>query len=135
MKKTTLLLALILISTIGFSQKNDDDYRGRMTVFLAPLKFEYPNPENNPLIDKMSKLESEYMILKVKQVKNKFANKDLTKLKTKDELLKEYIAYLKKKIADEKPKATKADIYGQTRSNRSTGEGIIKREKVVNKKQ
>jgi hypothetical protein len=71
--------------------------------------------------------------LKAKEAQYGFGNQDLTKLKTKDEVFKEYIAYLKKKIATEKPKATKANTYGQTRSNRAAG--IIKKEKVVNKKQ
>ena len=124
MKKTTLLLASILISTIGFSQNkqggNDPIPGIDIIIKRDPGSQPIKNTENNSLIDEVNKLELEYLNLKAKEVQYGFGNQDLTKLKTKDEVFKEYIAYLKKKIAEETPKVTKAISYGSTRSNKQT---------------
>ncbi|MCH3884902.1 hypothetical protein [Tenacibaculum aquimarinum] len=49
----------------------------------------------------MNKLEFEYLNLKANEIQNSFAKQDLSKLKTKEEVYKAYIAYLKKKITKE----------------------------------
>ncbi len=132
MKKGILLLVLLFITTLGFSQNkiggNDPIPGIDIIIKKNPGSKPLPNPGNDPLIDQMNKLEFEYLNLKASQVQNEFANKDLTKLKTKEEIYKAYIAYLKKKITEEKPRMTKANTYGQTRSNRSSGGGL--KEKV-----
>lgn len=66
----------------------------------------------------MNILEFEYLNLKANQVQNEFANNDLTKLKTKEEIYKAYIAYLKKKIIEEKSKLTKTISYDLATCNR-----------------
>ena len=112
MKKGILLLVLLFITTLGFSQNKiggDDPIPGiDIIIKKNPASKPLPNPENDPLIDQMNKLEFEYLNLKAKEVQYGFANQDLSKLKTKDEVFKEYIAYLKKKIATEKPKIEKS---------------------------
>jgi len=114
MKKATLLLALILISTIGFSQNKiggDDPIPGiDIIIKKNPGSKPITNPENNPLIDEVNKLELEYLNLKAKEVQYEFGNQDFSKLKTKDEVFKEYITYLQNKIAEEKPKVASASI-------------------------
>ena len=114
MKKATLLLALLLISTIGFSQNkiggNDPISGIDIIIKENPASRPIINTGNDPLIDEMNRLEYDYLNLKAKEVQNGFANQDLTKLKTKDETFKEYIAYLKKKIAVEKPKIESESI-------------------------
>jgi hypothetical protein len=124
MKKVTLLFALLFISTIGFSQNKigGNDPIAGIDIILKKDPSSKPiiNTENNPLIDEVNKLELEYLNLKAKEVQYGFGNQDLSKLKTKDEVFKEYITYLKKKIAEEKPKVTKAISYGSTRSNKQT---------------
>ena len=128
MKKATLLLVLLFITTLGFSQNkiggNDPIDGIDIIIKEDPGSRPLPNPGNDPLIEQMNKLEFEYLNLKASQVQNEFANKDLTKLKTKEEIYKAYIAYLKKKITEEKPKLAKAISYGSTRSN--------KRETILN---
>jgi len=122
MKNVTLLLALLLISTIAFSQNKiggDDPIPGiDIIIKKNPGSKPLPNPEKDPLIDQMNILEFEYLNLKANQVQNEFANNDLTKLKTKEEIYKAYIAYLKKKIIEEKSKLTKTISYDSTTSNR-----------------
>lgn len=54
-------------------------------------------------------LELEYLNLKTNQIQNSFAKQDLSKQKTKEEVYKAYIAYLKKKITKEKQVFKKAD--------------------------
>jgi len=114
MKKATLLLALILISAIGFSQNKiggNDPIEGiDIIIKKNPGSKPIINTENNPLIDEVNKLELEYLNLKAKEVQYGFGNQDFTKLKTKDEVFKEYIAYLQNKIAEEKPKVVSESI-------------------------
>ncbi|WP_233900511.1 hypothetical protein [Tenacibaculum piscium] len=131
MKKGILLLVLLFITTLGFSQNkiggNDPIPGIDIIIKKNPGSKPIANPGNEPLIDQMNKLEFEYLNLKAREVQYGFANQDLSKLKTQDEIFKEYIVYLKKKIAKEKPKMTKAISYGSTRSNKQ--EGIINTEK------
>ena len=98
MKKATLLLTLILISTIGFSQNKiggNDPIEGiDIIIRNNPASRPIPNPENDPLIDQINKLELEYLNLKAIEIQNSFANQDLSKLKTKEEVFKAYIKYL-----------------------------------------
>jgi hypothetical protein len=136
MKKGILLLVLLFITTLGFSQNkiggNDPIPGIDIIIKKNPGSQPLPNPGNDLLIDQMNKLEFEYLNLKAKEVQYGFGNQDLSKLKTKDEVFKEYIAYLKKKISEEKSKVVKANTYGETRSNRSSA--IINKEKIVTKK-
>ena len=129
MKKATLLLVLLFITTLGFSQNKiggDDPIPGiDIIIKKDPGSQPLPNPGNDPLIEQMNKLEFEYLNLKASQIQNEFANKDLTKLKTKEEIYKAYIAYLKKKITEEKPKMTKM----KTIRYRSRGEEVNIQEK------
>lgn len=94
MKKNTLLLALLIISSFGFSQDKsniDDAFLRRFPSISQPLS----NLENINLIDKTNKLECEYLNLKAKEVQYEFVNQDLIKLKTEEEVFKAYINYLK----------------------------------------
>lgn len=130
MKNLTTLLTILFICTVGFSQNKiggDNPKIGQqlLDVPMGDMNRSIKNPEKNPLIDQISELEFEYLNLKAKEVQYEFINQDLTKLKTKDEVFKEYINYLKKKITEIKPKLTKAVSHGSTRSNR---EGIINTE-------
>lgn len=66
MKKSTLLLVLFFISTLGFSQNKqggDDPIPGIDIIIKKDLSSQLlPNPGNDPLIDQMNKLEFEYLI-------------------------------------------------------------------------
>ena len=125
MKKATLLLVLLFISTLGFSQTNDDPIHGIDAILKRGVQdnnsqkkqgdpnankydlvtdlYQIINTENNPLIDQINKLELEYLNLKAKQVQYGFANQNLSELKTKDEVFEAYVAYLKKEISGTKP--------------------------------
>ena len=65
MKNVTLLLALLLISTIGFSQNKiggDDPIEG-IDIIIKDIPRSKPivNTEKNPLIDRINKLEEIYL--------------------------------------------------------------------------
>ena len=102
MKNGILVLGMILISTLGFSQNKmggNDPIEGiDIIIKKNPGSKPIVNTENNPLIDQINKLEVAYLNLKAKEVQNNFAEKDLSKLKTKDEVFKAYIAHLSMKI-------------------------------------
>lgn len=124
MKKETLLVVLLFISTLGFSQTDADPIPGIDTILKRDGQdnnsqkkqgdpnahkyhfdtdlYQIMNPENDPLIDQINKLEFEYLSLKAKQVHYGFANQDLMELKTKEEVFKAYVAYLENKISEEK---------------------------------
>lgn len=120
MKKNTLLLALLIVSSLGFSQDKsniDDAFLRRFSSISQPLI----NLENITLIDKTNTLEREYLNLKAKEVQSEFANQDLSKLKTKDEVFKAYIAYLKKKISEEEKELKKQGDPNANRYDFGTG--------------
>lgn len=120
MKKNTLLLALLIVSSLGFSQDKsniDDAFLRRFPSISQPLI----NLENITLIDKTNTLEREYLNLKAKEVQSEFANQDLSKLKTKDEVFKAYIAYLKKKISEEEKELKKQGELNANRYDFETG--------------
>ncbi|MCI2229803.1 hypothetical protein MC378_11550 [Polaribacter sp. MSW13] len=100
MKKATLLLTLILIATIGFSQNKiggNDSIKGiDIIIRKNPASRPLPNPGNDPLIDQINKLELEYLNLKAIEIQNSFAKQDLSKLKTQEEVFKAYVKYLSK---------------------------------------
>lgn len=140
MKKAILLLVLLFISTIGFSQINVDSIPGIDTILkrdvqdnnsqkklsdLNAREFDLgadyqqiKNTENNPLIDEINTIELEYLNLIAKQVQYGFADQNLSELKTKDEVFKAYVAYLKEKISVEKPKTQKVRGNGYTTRKR-----------------
>ena len=140
MNKSILLLVLLFISTIGFSQINVDSIPGIDTILkravqdnnsqkklsdLNAREFDLgadyqqiKNTENNPLIDEINTLELEYLNLIAKQVQYGFADQNLSELKTKDEVFKAYVAYLKEKISVEKPKTQKVRGNGYTTRKR-----------------
>ncbi|TYC07974.1 hypothetical protein ES677_14695 [Bizionia gelidisalsuginis] len=119
MKKATLLLTLLLISTFGFSQNKGIaesqmvlDSNSIDTIVKDQDNKPIPIPEKGTLIDQMNKLELEYMNLKANEVQNSFAKQDLSKLKTKEEVFQMYIAYLEKSIqsdSNETPKTKTKD--------------------------
>ena len=100
MKKGTLLLVLLFISTLGFSQNKiggNTPVEGIDIILKEALgSLPLPNPGNDPLIDQMNKLEFEYLNLKANEIQNSFAKQDLSKLKTKEDVFKAYIKYLSK---------------------------------------
>ena len=102
MIKVILVLGVVLISSFGFSQNKiggNDPIKGiDIIIKKDPGSQPISNTENNPLIDQINKLESEYLNLKAKEAHNNFAKKDLSKLKTKDEVFKAYIAHLSAEI-------------------------------------
>ncbi|MCL5246688.1 hypothetical protein M4I21_12760 [Cellulophaga sp. 20_2_10] len=108
MKKATLLLALLFITNFGFSQNKDKIGQELLDVPMGEMTRNIKNPEKNPLIDQISELEFEYLDLKANEIQNSFAKQDLSKMKTKEEVYKAYIAYLKKKITEVKPVMQKA---------------------------
>ncbi|AUC85413.1 hypothetical protein CW731_08980 [Polaribacter sp. ALD11] len=106
MKKIILLLAPILISTLGFSQNkiggNDPITGIDIIIKEDPGSQRTVNAENNPLITEINKLEFEYLNMKAREIQYGFANQDVSKLKTKNEVLKAYIAYIQKAIKSDK---------------------------------
>ena len=86
MIKVILVLGVVLISSFGFSQNKiggNDPIKGiDIIIKKDPGSQPISNTENNPLIDQINKLESEYLNLKAKEAHNNFAKKDLSKLKT-----------------------------------------------------
>lgn len=141
MKQTTLLVALILIATIGFSQNKigGNDPIGGIDIIILKDPSSQPivNKENNPLIEEVNKLELEYLNLKAKEVHYGFANQDLSKVKTKDDVFKEYIAYLQKVLKSEKIRLSNLKTDNNidasfTRRMKSVKE--IPKEKVIERK-
>lgn len=140
MKKSFLLLVLLFISTLGFSQIKVDSITGVDLILKRDVQdnnsqmkqgdlntnkydldtalHQIKNAENNPLIDEINKLELEYLNLIAKQVQYGFADQNLSELKTKDEVFKAYVAYLKEKISVEKPKTQKVIGNGYTTRKR-----------------
>ncbi|TXD49299.1 hypothetical protein [Polaribacter sp. IC073] len=104
MKKKTLLLILILVSTFVFSQNKQggNDLISGIDIIIKKNPGSQPivNKENNPLISQINKSEFEYLNLKAREVQNNFAKQDLSKLKTKEEVLKAYITYLSIEIKE-----------------------------------
>lgn len=96
-----------MLADDGKMRMTDEAYKEQL-FSLNPFPRPKPN-HSNPLIDEINKLENEYLNLKAKKVHAEFTNKDLTKLKTQDEVFQQYIAHLKKKIAEEAQNATNAN--------------------------
>ena len=143
MRNATLLLALILISTTGFSQNKigGNDPIGGIDIIIKKNPGSQPiiNTGNNPLIDEINKLELEYLNLKAKEVQYNFGAQDLSKLKTRDEVFKEYISYLKKVLKSEKIRSsdskTKNNIdQSFTRRMKTEKESSESKDKVIERK-
>ena len=103
MKNVTLLLALLLISTIGFSQNKiggDDPIEG-IDIIIKDIPRSKPivNTEKNPLIDRINKLEEIYL---EKISENWLKNKETLKKGTGNVSgIRIYFgAYLENKIKD-----------------------------------
>ena len=118
MKKGTLLLVLLFLSTLGFSQNKAIadaqmalDSNSIDTIVKDRENKPIPNPGNDPLIDQINKLEIEYLKLKASyrhrgmlptgETASSLSRPDTT---SKNEVFKAYIKYLKKKIKEEKHK-------------------------------
>jgi hypothetical protein len=111
MKKATLLLALILISTIGFSQNKQggNDPISGIDIIVKCLcpeppdcmcensKPQIPNPTNDPLIVEINALEYKYRGLRAKQIRVEF-NSTLKENINKESVLKKYASFLQKGI-------------------------------------
>ncbi|MDV7188617.1 hypothetical protein R3X25_15145 [Lutibacter sp. TH_r2] len=102
MKKATLLLTLLLISNIGISQNKQggsDPISGiDIIIKKDPASKPIINTDNNPWIDKVNKLELEYLNLKAREIQQNFSKQDLSSLKTKDDVLKVYANFLQRAI-------------------------------------
>lgn len=114
MKKATVLLALLFISTFGFSQNKISEYDA-VSGFNLIVKQDLGsqpiiNVDNDPLIDEINKIKTEYLNLKIREIHNGFAKEDLSSLKTKDQVLKAYSAYFKKVMKSDEILMTKT--YG-----------------------
>ena len=79
MKKETLLIILFLITTLGFSQNKINDHHPTKGIDIIIKKESGSQPiintENDPLIDKINKLESQYLNLKTKEIQQGFLKK------------------------------------------------------------
>jgi type III secretory pathway component EscR len=132
MKNVTLLLTLFLISAFGFTQTKQsiDDPNSGIDIIVKRNLANQPikNPKNNPLIDQINKLESEYLNLKAKEVQQKFSKQDFSNLKTRDEVLKVYIKYLEKNIERSEYKRIPERLRHKNRT-------MLKKEVKTNEKQ
>lgn len=110
MKKATLLIVLILISTIGFSQNKiggDDPISGiDIIIKKNPGSKPIVNTGNNPLIDEINKLEFQYLNLKANEIHDSFKTEFYRieghqgkEFKSENDVFKAYISYLKKRIS------------------------------------
>ena len=134
MKKATLLLTLILISTIGFSQNKiggNPPIEGiDIIIRKNPASKPLPNPGNAPLIDQINKLEFEYLNLKAIEIQNNFAKQDLSKLKTKEDVYKAYINYLSK-IKKQKGIEGIVEILERKKERASPDKPMNEKEKMI----
>lgn len=108
MKKIIFLFALTLFSTTAFSQLDGSGPNSAINIIkVDPASKPITNTNNNPLIDEINRLTLEYLNLKAEEVQYGFTTQDLSKLETKDDVFREYIIYLKKKIESDKSQMMK----------------------------
>jgi hypothetical protein len=102
MKKISFLLVLLIISTLVYSQnkKEGNDAIDGVKIITSKDRGSrgIKNTDNNPLINKINKLETAYLNIKATELQQNFSAQDLSKLKTKDEVYQSYINYLQEKV-------------------------------------
>lgn len=104
MKKIAFLLPLLLVSASGFGH---DHQAKKVAIKAAPgidvimCPADIPtcqgfrkNPENNPLIAKINKLEIDYLNLKSLEIQKSFAAKNRQKTKSQGGIFQAYLKHL-----------------------------------------
>ncbi len=108
MKKIIFLFAFTLFSTTAFSQLDGSGPNSAINIIkVDPGSKPITNTNNNPLIDEINRLTLEYLNLKAEEVQYGFTTQDSSKLETKDDVFREYIIYLKKKVESDKSQMMK----------------------------
>lgn len=108
MKKIIFLFAFTLFSTTAFSQLDGSGPNSAIDIIkVDPGSKPIINTNNNPLIDEINRLTLEYLNLKAEEVQYGFTTQDSSKLETKDDVFREYIIYLKKKMESDKSQMMK----------------------------
>ena len=104
-KAITILLVILFISTISFSQEKRGNPRIGQELLDVPMGDMISEMVIKPEVSKeINELELKFMNLKLAQFQQQFAKQDVSSLKTDEEIYNEYVTYLENKIAEEKDK-------------------------------